>query len=55
MKGSHFVFQSVDLLHYSLHKISLNRTGSYTDSPYWLKNTGATINPENKDNECLNT
>ena len=41
------------VLFYSLHKISLNRGGSYIDSPEWLKNKKATINPKNKDNECL--
>ena len=53
MKGSQFVFKSVDLLYYSLHKMILNRGGSYIDSPEWLKNKRATINPKNKDNECL--
>ena len=38
MKESQFVFESVDLLYYSLHKISLNRGGSYIDSSEWLKN-----------------
>ena len=33
MKGSEFVFDSVDLLYYKLHKISLNHSGSYIDSP----------------------
>ena len=28
MRGSEFVFDSIDLLHYNLHKISLNRGGS---------------------------
>ena len=37
MTGSEFVFDSVDLLCYKLHKISLNRNGSYIDSPEWLK------------------
>ena len=37
MKGSSFVFERVNLLHYYLHKISLNRAGSYIDSPEWLK------------------
>ena len=37
LKGSEFVFDSVDLLCYKLHKISLNRNGSYIDSPEWLK------------------
>ena len=42
MGGSEFVFDSVDLLHYNLHKISLNRGGSYIDSPKWLKNKKVT-------------
>ena len=29
MRESEFVFDSFDLLHYNLHKISLNRGGSY--------------------------
>ena len=42
MKGSEFVFDSVDLLYYKVHKISLNRGRSYIDSPKWLKNKKAT-------------
>ena len=53
MRGSSFIFERVDLLYYHLHKISLNRAGSYIDSPEWLKNKGVTINPKNKnDDEC---
>ena len=37
MKGSKFVFDSVNLLHYYLQKVSLNRSGLYVDSPKWLK------------------
>ena len=37
MKGRKIVFDSVDLLYCKLHKISLNRCGSYTDSLKWLK------------------
>ena len=44
MKGSQFVFESVDLLYHSLHKISLNKGGSYIDFPSWIKHKGATIN-----------
>ena len=36
MRGSQFVFDSVNLLHYDLNKISLNRGGSYIKSPDWL-------------------
>ena len=53
MKRSEFVFDSIDLLYYRLHKISLNRGGSYIDSPDWIKNKTATTNPKNKDNECF--
>ena len=49
VKGSEFVFDSMDLLYYKLHKISLNRGGSYIDSTEWLKNKKATINPKNND------
>ena len=47
MKGSEFVFDNVNSLYYKRHKISLIRGRSYTDSPKWLKNKKATINPNN--------
>ena len=47
MRGSEFVFDSADVLHYNLHKVNLNRGGSYIDSPKWLKNKKETINPKN--------
>ena len=53
MKGSDFVFERIDLLFYSLHKINLNKGGSYIDSPNWIKHKKATTNPKNKDNECF--
>ena len=54
MKGSDCIFDRVDLLEYHLHKISLNRGSSYVNSPEWLKNKRATINPKNtRDNECF--
>ena len=53
MKGSKFVFDRLDLLHYKCHKISLNRIGSYIDSPKWLKNNKATVNPKNNDYKCF--
>ena len=40
-------------MHYHLNKISLNSGGSYIDSPQWLKNKKATINPKNNDHKCL--
>ena len=38
-------------MHYHLHNISLNRGGSYIDSPKWLKK--AAINPKNNDHKCF--
>ena len=54
IKGSNFIFESVDLLDYKLHRVCLRRGGSYIKSPEWLLHKGATINPKSKnDNECL--
>ena len=50
MRGSEFVFGSVDLLYYHLQRISLKKGESYVESPKWLKDKGATINPKNKNN-----
>ena len=53
MKGSEFIFDNVDLLCYKLHKTNLNRGGSYIESPKWLKNKKATINPKSNDDKCF--
>ena len=53
MRGSEFVYDSVDVLYYNLNKVSLSRGGSYIDSPKWLKNKKATINPKNEDDKCF--
>ena len=53
MKGSEFIFDGVDLLYDKCYKISLNTVGSYIDSPKWLKNKKATINPKNIDDKCF--
>ena len=37
MRGSSYIFESIDLLYHHLHKISLNRGGLYIDSPDWIK------------------
>ena len=46
MRGSKFIRDSVDLLYYHPQKIGLKRGGSYIDSPEWLKNKKARINPK---------
>ena len=53
MRGSEFTYDSVDASYYNLNKVSLSRSGSYIDSPKWLKNKKATINPKNKDDKCF--
>ena len=54
MKGSTFVFDYVHLLYYKCHEINPNRGGSHVNSPDWIKNKGAAINPINKkDNKCF--
>ena len=54
IKGSDFLFESVDILDYKLHRVRLKRGGSYIKSPKWLGNKKATINPKNEnDDECL--
>ena len=53
MKGNEFVFDSVDLLHFKCHKISLNRSGSYIGFPKVIKNKKATINPKNNSDKCF--
>ena len=37
MKGSSFIFNHVDLLHYRCRKVNLKRGGSHVDSPDWIK------------------
>ena len=53
MRGSEFIRDSVDLLCHHLQKIGLKRGASYIDSPEWLENKKATINPKNNDDNCF--
>ena len=51
MKGSEFIFDSVQLMYYKCHKVSFRRGGSYIDSPDQIKTKKPTINPKNKDDK----
>ena len=51
MRGSEFVYDSVDALYYNLNKVSLSRGGSYIDTRKWLKNKKATINTKSNDDK----
>ena len=53
MRGLDFEFDGVNFLYYDFNKISLNRGGSYIDSPKWLKDKKSTINPKNNDHKCF--
>ena len=48
MRCSSFIFDCVHLLYYKCHKKSFKQSGSNIDSPDWIKNKKATINPINK-------
>ena len=45
IKGSGFIFDWVNLLHYKCHKRSVNRGESHIDFPKCLKNKKASTNP----------
>ena len=51
--GSNFVFESVDLLTYHIHKTNMKRGKSYIKSPEWILNKRATINKKNENNKCF--
>ena len=53
MRGSEFLFDSVDLLHYHLQRVSLERSGEHIDSRKWLFDKKATINPKSRNNHCF--
>ena len=51
IKGSDFVFESVYLMDYKLHRVRLKRGGSYIKSHEWLEKKKAEINPKNENND----
>ena len=51
MRGSEFVFDYVESLNYIFHKVDLKRSGSYIETPDWIKKKKATINVENDDDK----
>ena len=54
MHGSEFFFDGMNALYYDLNKLSLNRGGSYIESPEWVSVKKAAINPKNKkDDTCF--
>ena len=53
MKGSDFIFNGINYLHYDLNRITISKGGSYIESPKWLKDTKCTINQKNTDNKSF--
>ena len=53
MKGSDFIFDSVQLMYYKCHKVSFICGGSYIDSLDYIKKKKATINQKNTDDKCF--
>ena len=51
MRGSACVYDSDDV--YNRNKAGLSRGGSDIDSPKWLRNKKAKINPKNNDDKCF--
>ena len=49
-RGGEFIFENVDLLYY-FHKIDMRRGKSYIESPKWIKNKKAAVNPKNIDDD----
>ena len=52
MKGSDFIFDSVQLMYYKFHKVNFKRDGLYIDSLDRIKKKKTTRNPK-KDDECF--
>ena len=53
MAVSDFIFDSVQLIYYKCHKVNFTCGSSYIDSPNWIKNKKATLNPKNEDDKCF--
>ena len=53
LRGSDFIFDSVQLMYDKCHKVNFRRGGSYFDSPDWIKKKKAIINPKNTDEKCF--
>ena len=53
MRGSDFVFDYVESLNYIFHKMDTKRSGSYIETPDWIKKKKATINVENDNDKCF--
>ena len=53
MRGSDFIFDSVQSMYYKCHKVTFERGNPYIASPDWIKNQKGTVNPKNEDHICF--
>ena len=53
MKGSDFIFNGVNYLFYDFNRVSISKSGSYIESPKWLKDKKCVVNQKNNDNKCF--
>ena len=53
MRGSEFIFDSVQLMYYKCHKVNFGRVGSYIDFPDGVNKKNETINLKCKDIKCF--
>ena len=51
MRGSNFIFYSVQLIYYKCHKVNSRHGGPYIDSPDWIKKKKVTMNQKNTDDK----
>ena len=51
MKGSDFIFDSVQLIYCKCHEVNFKLGDLYIDSPKWINNKKATINPKNEEDK----
>ena len=49
MRGSEFIFDSVQLMYYKYYQENVKCSGSYIDSPDCIEKKKATVNSKNKD------
>ena len=47
LRGSNFIFSNVDLTYLQVVKLKLKRVGTYVETPEWIINKNAIINPCN--------
>ena len=53
MRGSDFIFNGTNYLFYDFNRVNISKSGSYIESPKWLKDKKCIVNQKNNDNKCF--